>query len=142
MQNRNAVEGAIEGPGSLTCHESDVGRRRLSDDEAARRSYDAAQDLKWDASEPHETVFSRVPAEVLLFKVTHGKSWIRASQAISDSRDQGGSARIGLVDFDRCSPRFAAMEAPISSSGDGSIRSARWPCSSSGVMGWSVSWLH
>ena len=68
MQNRNLVERAIEGLGSLTCHERDVSRSRLSDDEAARRSCDAGQDLKWDASEPHETVFSRVPAEVLLFK--------------------------------------------------------------------------
>ena len=68
MQNRNVVEGAIEGLGTLTCHESDISRRRPSDDEAACRSCDAGQDLKWDASEPHETVFSRVSAEVLLFK--------------------------------------------------------------------------
>ena len=68
MQHRNVVEGAIEGLGSLTCHESDVSRRRLSNNKAACRSCDAGQDLKWDASEPHETVFSRVPAEVLLFK--------------------------------------------------------------------------
>ena len=68
MQNWNVVEGAIEGFGSLTCHESDISRRRLSDDEAACRSCDADQDLKWDASESHEMVFSRAPAEVLLFK--------------------------------------------------------------------------
>ena len=68
MQDGNAVEGAIEGLGSLTCHESDVSRRRLSEDKAACRSCDAGQDLKWVASEPHETAFSRVSAEVLLVK--------------------------------------------------------------------------
>ena len=94
MQDGNAVEGAVEGLGSLTCHESDVGRRRLSDDEAACRSCDAGQDLKWDASEPHETAFSRGSAEVLLAKVPHGKRRIRASQAKSDSRDHGEFARI------------------------------------------------